>query len=50
MSAVLVWVSITVTKHQDKKMPIGKETVYLAYTSISLFLIKEFRTGTQMGQ
>jgi hypothetical protein len=33
------------TKHQ-----VGEERVYLAYTSILLFITKEVRTGTQAGQ
>ena len=33
------------TKKQD-----GEERVYLAYTSILLFITKEARTGTQAGQ
>jgi hypothetical protein len=32
------------------KKQIGEERVYLAYTSILLFIIKEVRTGTQAGQ
>jgi hypothetical protein len=28
----------------------GEEIVYLAYTSILLFITKELRTGTQAGQ
>jgi hypothetical protein len=29
---------------------VGEETVYLADTSILLFITKEVRTGTQVGQ
>ena len=32
------------------KKQIGEERVYLAYTSILLFITKEVRTGTQTGQ
>jgi hypothetical protein len=32
------------------KKQVGEERVYLAYTSILLFIIKEVRTGTQAGQ
>jgi hypothetical protein len=32
------------------KKPVGEERVYLAYTSILLFITKEVRTGTQAGQ
>jgi hypothetical protein len=32
------------------KKQIGEERVYLAYTSILLFITKEVRTGTQAGQ
>ena len=32
------------------KKQVGEERVYLAYTSILLFITKEFRTGTQAGQ
>jgi hypothetical protein len=32
------------------KKQVGEERVYLAYTSILLFTIKEVRTGTQAGQ
>jgi hypothetical protein len=32
------------------KKQVGEERVYLAYTSILLFITKEVRTGTQAGQ
>jgi hypothetical protein len=32
------------------KKQVGEEKVYLAYTSILLFITKEVRTGTQAGQ
>jgi hypothetical protein len=32
------------------KKQVGEEMVYLAYTSILLFITKEVRTGTQAGQ
>jgi hypothetical protein len=32
------------------KKQVGKERVYLAYTSILLFITKEVRAGTQAGQ
>jgi hypothetical protein len=32
------------------KRQVGEERVYLAYTSILLFITKEVRTGTQAGQ
>jgi hypothetical protein len=32
------------------KNQVGEERVYLAYTSILLFITKEVRTGTQAGQ
>jgi hypothetical protein len=32
------------------KKQVGEERVYLAYTSILLFITKEFMTGTQAGQ
>jgi hypothetical protein len=32
------------------KKQIGEERVYLAYTSILLFITKEVKTGTQAGQ
>ena len=32
------------------KKQVGEERVYLAYTSILLFITKEVRTGTQTGQ
>jgi hypothetical protein len=32
------------------KKHVGEERVYLVYTSILLFIIKEARTGTQAGQ
>jgi hypothetical protein len=32
------------------KRQVGEERVYSAYTSILLFITKEFRTGTQAGQ
>jgi hypothetical protein len=32
------------------KHPDPEERVYVAYTSISLFIIKEVRIGTQTGQ
>jgi hypothetical protein len=32
------------------KKQVGEESVYLAYTSILLFITKEVRTGTQAGQ
>jgi hypothetical protein len=32
------------------KKQVGKESVYLAYTSILLFITKKVRTGTQAGQ
>jgi hypothetical protein len=32
------------------KKQVGEERVYSAYTSILLFITKEFRTGTQAGQ
>jgi hypothetical protein len=32
------------------KKQIGEERVYLAYTSVLLFITKEVRTGTQAGQ
>jgi hypothetical protein len=32
------------------KKQVGEERVYLAYTSILLFITKDFRTGTQAGQ
>jgi hypothetical protein len=32
------------------KKQVGEEMVYLAYTSILLFITKEVRTGTQTGQ
>jgi hypothetical protein len=32
------------------KKQVGKERVYLAYTSILLFITKDVRTGTQAGQ
>jgi hypothetical protein len=32
------------------KKQVGEERVYLAYTSILLFITKEARTGTQAGQ
>jgi hypothetical protein len=31
------------------KKQVGEERVYLAYTSILLFITKEVRTGTQAG-
>jgi hypothetical protein len=33
-----------------KKKKAGEERVYLAYTSILLFITEEVRTGTQAGQ
>jgi hypothetical protein len=32
------------------KKQVGEERVYLAYTSILLFILKEVRTGIQTGQ
>ena len=32
------------------KKQVGEERVYSAYTSILLFITKEIRTGTQVGQ
>jgi hypothetical protein len=32
------------------KKQVGEERVYLAYTSMLLFITKEVRTGTQAGQ
>jgi hypothetical protein len=32
------------------KKQVGEERIYLAYTSILLFIAKEVRTGTQTGQ
>jgi hypothetical protein len=32
------------------KKQVGEESIYLAYTSILLFITKEVRTGTQTGQ
>ncbi|EDK98743.1 mCG145843, partial [Mus musculus] len=32
------------------KKQVGEERIYLAYTSILLFITKEVRTGTQAGQ
>jgi hypothetical protein len=32
------------------KKQVGEERVYLAYSSIVLFITKEVRTGTQAGQ
>jgi hypothetical protein len=32
------------------KKQVGEERVYLAYTSMLLFITKEIRTGTQAGQ
>jgi hypothetical protein len=32
------------------KKQVGEKRVYLAYTSILLFITKEVRTGTQAGQ
>lgn len=40
---VLVMVSTAAMKHQSQKAT-GEERVYLAYASISLFIIKEIRT------
>jgi hypothetical protein len=36
-------------KHHDQEA-VGEERVYLAYTSILLFITKDVRTGTQAGQ
>jgi hypothetical protein len=49
MSSVLVRVSIPGQNIMTKKQ-VGEERVYLAYTSILLFITKEVRTGTQGGQ
>ena len=49
MSVVLVRVSISAQTFMTKKQ-VGKKRVYLAYTSILLFITKEVRTGTQAGQ
>ena len=46
---VLVRVSIPGQNIMTKKQ-VGEERVYLAYTSILLFITKEVRTGTQAGQ
>jgi hypothetical protein len=32
------------------KKQVGEERVYLAYTSMLMFITKEVRTGTQAGQ
>ena len=42
--AVLVWVTVAVMKHHNQKQD-GKERVYLAYTSTSQFIIKEWTGG-----
>jgi hypothetical protein len=49
METVLVRVSISAQTFMTKKQ-VGKKRVYLAYTSILLFITKEVRTGTQAGQ
>ena len=46
---VLVRVSIPWSNIMTKKQ-VGEERIYLAYTSILLFITKEVRTGTQAGQ
>jgi hypothetical protein len=46
---VLVKVSIPGKNIMTKKQ-VGEERVYLAYTSMLLFITKEVRTGTQAGQ
>jgi hypothetical protein len=46
---ILVRVSIPVQNITTKKQ-VGEERVYSAYTSILLFITKEFRPGTQAGQ
>jgi hypothetical protein len=45
----LVGVSIPAQNVMTKKQ-VGEERVYLAYTSILLFITEEVRTGTQAGQ
>ena len=47
--AALVRITIAVMKHHNQRQ-LGEERVYLAYTSISLFILKEVRTGTHTGQ
>jgi hypothetical protein len=49
LDSVLVRVSIPAQTVMTKKQ-VGEERVYLAYTSILLFITKEVRTGTQAGQ
>jgi hypothetical protein len=44
-NAILVRLTSVVVKHRLQKQA-GEERVYLTYTSISLFIIKEIRTGT----
>jgi hypothetical protein len=45
---VLVRVSIPWSNIMTKKQ-VGEERIYLAYTSILLFITKEVRTGSQAG-
>jgi hypothetical protein len=49
MTCVLVKVKITAMKYLNQKQ-LGKEMVYLAYTSILLFIIKVVSTGTQTAE
>lgn len=46
--SILGRVSIDVTKHHDQKLwQVTEKRIFLAYTSISLFTLKEIRTETQ---
>ena len=49
MASVLVRVSLAIEKHHNQKQ-VGKESVYLASTFISLFIIEESHNKTQKGQ
>jgi hypothetical protein len=49
MASVLVRVSLAIEKHHNQKQ-VGKESVCLVYTFISLFIIEESHNKTQKGQ
>jgi hypothetical protein len=47
--SVLVKVTMAAMKHHDQKQ-VGEQRVYSVYTSTSLLIVEEVRTGAQAGQ